>query len=142
MIKGIDYPAIFVCGICHDGEGNVLYTHRSEKARDEQGRWNIGAGGTLELGETLEECLSREVKEETDADIKEKEYIGHRELFREKDGIESHWIGHYFKVLVDRKQIKIMEDVFDGMLWQSFHDMPTPMISHYDQTYELFKSHF
>ncbi len=142
MNPGKDFVGIFVCGICHDEEGNVLYMKRSQKARDEQGNWNIGAGGTLELGETLEVCLSREVKEETDADIIEKEYLGHREIFREKDGIKSHWIGNYFKVLADREQVKIMEDVFDDMLWQSFHDIPTPMISNYDQTYELFKRYF
>lgn len=82
MKPGKDFVRIFVCGICHDGEGNVLYMKRSQKARDEQGNWNIGAGGTLELGETLDACLSREVKEETDADIIEKEYLGHREIFR------------------------------------------------------------
>lgn len=142
MKPGKEYVGIFVCGICHDGQGQVLYMHRSQKARDEQDRWNIGAGGTLELGETLESCLLREVKEETDADIIEKEYLGHREIFREKEGVMSHWIGHYFKVLVDKNQVTLMEDVHDDMLWQSFHEMPSPMISHYDQTYELFKKHF
>ena len=142
MKQGVDFVGIFVSGICHDGEGNVLYMHRTEKARDEQNKWNIGAGGTLEVGETLETCLAREVKEETDADIKEKEYIGHREIFREKDGITSHWIGHYFKVLVDRTQVKIVEDLHDSLLWQSFHEMPSPMISHYDQAYKLLKKHF
>lgn len=142
MKPGKDFVGIFVCGICHDGQGDVLYMKRSQKARDEQGNWNIGAGGTLERGETLDECLSREVKEETNADIIAKEYIGHREIFREKEGVTSHWIGHYFKVLVDREKVKIMEDVFDDMLWQSFHEIPIPMISKYDATYELFKRHF
>ena len=142
MKPGKDFIGIFVCGICHDGQGEVLYMHRSQKARDEQGKWNIGAGGTLELGETLESCLIREVKEEVDVDVIEKEHIGHRELLREKDGVSSHWVGHYFKVLVDRTKVKIMEDVFDDILWQSFHDIPTPMISKYDETYELFKHNF
>ena len=142
MKPGKDFIGIFVCGICHDGQGEVLYMQRSQKARDEQGKWNIGAGGTLELGEKLENCLIREVKEETNADILEKEYIGHREIFREKDGVTSHWIGHYFKVLVDRTQVTIVEDVHDNLLWQSFHTMPEPMISKYDETYELFKKYF
>ncbi len=142
MKAGIDYVGVYVVAVCHDGEGNVLYTHRSSKARDEQEKWNIGAGGTLEVGETLDECLIRELKEETGADAKEIEYLGHRELLREHDGKTSHWIGHYYKVLVDKGTVKIMEDSCDGLLWQSFHDMPDPMITKHNELYELFKHKF
>ena len=40
MKKGIDCIGIYVVGVCHDGQGNVLYMRRSEKARDEHGKWN------------------------------------------------------------------------------------------------------
>ena len=142
MKIGIDCIGIYVVGVCHDGQGNVLYMRRSEKARDEHNRWNAGAGGTLEMGETLESCLHREVLEETGAHITDIEYMGHRELFREKSSVASHWIGHYFKVLVDRDNVHLMEDVHDAILWQSYHEMPAPMISKYDETYEKFKKYF
>lgn len=42
-----------------------LMLHRVKKANDiNEGKW-IGVGGHLEAGETPEECLVREVKEET-----------------------------------------------------------------------------
>jgi 8-oxo-dGTP pyrophosphatase MutT (NUDIX family) len=74
MIKGIDYTGI-TCGcICHDGNGKVLMGKRSKNCRDEQGAWEFG-GGSMEFGETLEEHVSREVKEEFGVEIKElKEY--------------------------------------------------------------------
>ncbi len=142
MKAGIDHIGIFVVGILHDGKGNVLYMRRSEKARDEHNKWNIGAGGTLEVGESLEECLRREVKEEAGADIGTVQYLGYRELMRENNDQKTHWLGHYYKVLVNPVEVKIMEDACDGILWKSFHDMPTPMISLYDDTYEKFKHHF
>lgn len=142
MKAGVDYVGIYVVSVCHDGEGNVLYTHRSSKARDEQEKWNIGAGGTLEVGESLHECLLRELKEETGADAKEIEYLGHREIFREKGEVKTHWIGHYYKVLVDKDEVRVMEESCDGILWQSFHNHPSPMITKHDEVYELFKHHF
>lgn len=142
MKQGIDCVGIYVVAVCHDGNGNVLYAHRSQKARDEQNKWNIGAGGTLEVGESLEECMTREMKEEIGAGPIQYSYMVHRELFREHNGIKSHWIGHYFKVLVNPADVVIMEDECDGHLWQSFHEMPTPMMTHYEETYNKFKHHF
>ena len=46
-------------------EGQYLMLHRVKKARDENaGKW-IGIGGHLESGESPEECVLREIREET-----------------------------------------------------------------------------
>ena len=52
--------------LCYlEERGRYLLLHRNKKARDEnQGKW-IGVGGKFEPGESPEECLLREVKEET-----------------------------------------------------------------------------
>lgn len=142
MKPGIDFIGVFAVGICHDGKGNVLYMRRSSKARDEQNKWNIGAGGTLESGETLEQCMRREVREEAGVEVFDIEYIGHREILREKNRQIVHWLGFYYKVLVNPSEVKIMEDSCDDILWQSFHKYPTPIISKHDELYELFKHHF
>jgi 8-oxo-dGTP pyrophosphatase MutT (NUDIX family) len=143
MKKGIDYPGIFVCGICEDGKGNVLWRRRSAMARDEQGTWEPGAGGTLEHGETIVAALQREVKEETSADVLSHGYIGHFESFRELDGVSTHWIGFYFKCQVDPATVVLPnEEEADAMVWQSYHDAPTPTMSHFEEEYNFFKKHF
>jgi len=45
--------------------GKTLMVHRNKKANDmHQGRWN-GLGGKFEAGETPEECVIREIHEES-----------------------------------------------------------------------------
>lgn len=46
-----------------DENGAVLMQHRSDS-----GNWSF-PGGTMEIGETLEQCVIRETKEETGLDI-------------------------------------------------------------------------
>lgn len=143
MKKGVDYPAIYVCGVCHDGNGEVLYARRGPKAHDENGTWNLGAGGTLEHGETIEECLEREMLEEIGTGPITSDFIGIRELFREHNGERTHWVGFYYKVLVDREKVRLVdEEEADAHCWKSFHKHPSPMISQFEDTYEKFKKYF
>ena len=52
-----------LCYIKHDG--CTLMVHRNKKANDiHEGKWN-GLGGKFEAGETPEECIRREVEEES-----------------------------------------------------------------------------
>ncbi len=52
-----------LCYIKH--EGSYLMLHRIKKEQDENaGKW-IGVGGKLEKGESPDECVEREVREET-----------------------------------------------------------------------------
>lgn len=56
-------PLTTLCYIEQDGK--YLMLHRVKKAQDvNEGKW-IGIGGHFEEGESPEECLLREVKEET-----------------------------------------------------------------------------
>ena len=52
--------------LCYiEKDGKYLILHRNKKANDEnEDKW-IGVGGHFEEGETPEECVLREVKEET-----------------------------------------------------------------------------
>ena len=45
-------------------EGKVLFLRRSNKARSSVGYWDF-PGGNWDFGETFDECLFREVREET-----------------------------------------------------------------------------
>ena len=52
--------------LCYiEKDNKILLLHRTKKQNDEhEGKW-IGVGGKFEKGETPEECVVREVKEET-----------------------------------------------------------------------------
>lgn len=129
MNKGEDYVGVCVVYLCHDGQGNVLMAKRSARARDEQGRWDIGGGG-LEFGDSIEETLRKEIKEEYCADVREFEFLGYRDVHRQHDGNPTHWIALDFKVLVDKKQVKNGEPhKFDALEWFRLDALPSPLHS-------------
>ncbi|HLD70342.1 MAG TPA: NUDIX hydrolase [Negativicutes bacterium] len=126
MQKGIDYIGIAVAFFCHDGKGNVLMSKRSAKARDEHGKWDIGAGG-IEIGQTVEETLQKEIKEEYCTDIIKSDFLGYRTVFREHNGQKTHWIMFDFKVQVNPDMVSNGEPhKFDELKWFAFGAMPAP----------------
>ena len=63
--------------LCYiEKDDSYLMLHRVKKVNDEnQDKW-IGVGGKLEEGESPEECLLREVKEETGLTLTKYQYRG------------------------------------------------------------------
>lgn len=63
--------------LCYiENKDSYLMLHRVKKVKDEnKDKW-IGVGGKLEEGESPEECLLREVKEETGLTLTEYQYRG------------------------------------------------------------------
>ena len=129
MKKGEDYTGVTIVYLCHDGKGNYLLNKRSENCRDEQGRWDIGGGG-LEFGDTVENTLRKEIKEEYSTDVLDFEFLGYRDVHRENDGKKSHWIALDFKVLVDRAKVKNGELYkFEEVRWFKIEEFPEPLHS-------------
>jgi len=59
-----------LCYVIDGKNGTTLMIHRIKKQNDvHEGKWN-GLGGKVEQGESPEECVIREVKEESGLDIK------------------------------------------------------------------------
>lgn len=122
--KGQDYIGITVVYFCHDGQGNFIMAKRSNNARDEHGRWDIGAGG-LEFGDTVETTLKKEIAEEYCTEVLGYEFLGFRDVHRENQGQPTHWIALDFKVLIDSSRVKIGEPhKFDEIGWFKLSALP------------------
>ena len=129
MIQGKDYVGVSIVYFCHDGNGNFLMQKRGNNCRDEKGKWDIGAGG-LDFGVTVEEALRSEIKEEYMTDVLDFEFLGYRDVHRQDDGRQTHWIGLDFKVLVDKNKVKNGEPhKFDEIGWYTLDNLPTPVHS-------------
>ena len=115
-----------VC-ICHDGQGNYLFEHRSDKCRDEHFKWGpVGAGG-LKFCEQIEDAVHREIKEECGADVLEMEYLGSRESFRMHEDKQTHWIFFDYKVRIDPEKVSILEpEKCLEHRWCKIEDVPEP----------------
>ena len=137
MQKGVDYIGVTTVYFCHDGAGNFVMARRSQNARDEQGRWDIGGGG-LEYGMKVEDSLRKEIKEENCADVLDFEFLGYRDVHREHNGVKTHWIALDFKVLVARDQVVIGEPhKFDVIGWFTLETIPEDSHSQFPEFLRL-----
>ena len=139
MKKGEDYTGVTVVYFCHDGKGNFVFNKRGENCRDEQGKWDVGGGG-LEIHDTVENTLRKEIKEEYGADVLESEFLGYRDVHREQNGKKTHWIALDFKVKVDRSKVKNGEPhKFTEIGWFALDKLPSPLHSQILSEIDIYK---
>lgn len=139
MRKGIDYIGVTVGFLCHDGEGNYLLQKRSVNCRDEHGTWD-GGGGSVELHDTVENTLRKEIREELCAEVLEYEFLGYRDAHREHGGDKTHWISLDFKVRLDRNEVRNGEPhKFDEIRWFKLDEFPTPLHSQLPASLEQYR---
>ncbi len=137
--RGIDYIGVNCIFWCHDGKGNLLMHKRSKNCRDEQGRWDCGAG-SMEFGETFEETVRREVLEEYGASTKEIKYISSANVLREHNGKKTHWVKNLHWVLVDPKEVKNNEPhKIEEIGWFKLDKLPTPLHSQINIEVQMLK---
>ena len=143
MKKGVDYTGITVVYFCFDSNGNLLLAKRSVNCRDEHGKWDCGSGA-IEFGDSPENTLRKEIKEEYCTDIIEYEFLGYRDVHRElDDGTKTHWVALDFKVLVDRDMVKIGEPYkFDDIGWFTKDSLPSNLHSQLPNALEKYKNKF
>lgn len=138
MRKGEDYTGVTIVFACHDGEGNFLLSKRGTASRDEHGTWDPGGGG-LELHDTVENTLRKEIAEEYCTDVLGYEFLGYRDVHREHEGKKTHWIALDFKVLVDRSKASNGEPhKLDAVEWFRLDNLPTPLHSQFPHFLDLY----
>ena len=137
--QGEEFVGVGVIYFCHDGKGNFIMAKRSENARDEHGRWDIGGGG-LDFDISVEDTLRKEIKEEYCTDVKSYEFMGYRDVFRENNGKKTHWVTLDFKVLIDAKKVKLGEpDKFTDLQWFRLESLPKDLHSQLPHFIEIYK---
>jgi 8-oxo-dGTP diphosphatase len=137
--KGVDYVGVCVVYFCHDGNGRFVMAHRNNNTRDEHETWDIGGGG-LELGDTVEGTLRKEISEEYRTDVLDYEFLGYRDVHRMHDGKPTHWIALDFKVRVDPEKVKNGEShKFDEVRWFTFKTMPEKVHSQIPEFLRLYR---
>lgn len=124
--RGVDYIGVTCVFYCHDGKGNLLLHKRSNKCRDEIGCWDVG-GGSMEFGESFEEAVRREIKEEYCADVVDLKFLGVNNVIRKNGEAKTHWIAVLFAAQVIPEQVKIGEpEKMVEIGWFAVDDLPSP----------------
>lgn len=126
---GVDHPGVSCAFMCHDSDGRILLHRRGAGCRDEQGTWDSGAG-QLEFGETFEQALVREVREEYGVEPSSSRLLGVRNVLRAHEGEKTHWVALVFAVLVEPEQVRICEPHKMAELgWFTIDALPSPLHS-------------
>tara|TARA_Y100000310_G_scaffold340894_1_gene438215 strand:+ start:623 stop:1039 length:417 start_codon:yes stop_codon:yes gene_type:complete len=70
-----DHPWISTDALITNDEGKILMIKRAKSEKTFPNMWGL-VGGFMEWGETVEECVKREVREEIGIEIKDIEFVG------------------------------------------------------------------
>lgn len=122
---GVDHTGISVVFFCHDGQGHFLMARRSEQARDERNRWDIGGGG-LDYGADPLDQLDQEIFEEYRTHPLHSGFLGYRHVCRTlADGTPTHWIALDFAVQINPASASIGEPhKFSELGWFDLSTLP------------------
>lgn len=135
--RGIDHIGVGVCCVVHDGKGNMLMMKRGEKARDEQGRWDI-VGGAIEFGESIDAAITRELLEEICTTPQEIKFIGAYDAHREHNGAKTHWVQLLHVVLVNPDEVRIGEPHKIAEIdWFTSSTLPEPLHSQFEKSFNI-----
>lgn len=142
MKAGVDYIGISTPFYCNDGKGNFIFHKRSKLCRDEHGKWDTGSG-QLEYGESVEESLLREIREEYGCGGKIQEQLPAHSIIRTHNGQKTHWLIIPSFVLVDPRKVKIMEPhKAEKIGWFTLNHLPKPLHTGFRFTFKTFKKYF
>jgi len=130
---------IGVGAVIEDKNGRILLVkHRRERGGFWQGKW-ICPGGELELGETIEEGIKREVMEETQLEI---ELVAPLHPFdrvvRSDNGVSLRVIYIDYLAKLTGGKLKVGDDVGEAM-WVKKEELPRIWGELHDDTKKLLR---
>ncbi len=135
--RGVDHIGVSASFVVHDGAGRVLLQKRGAKARDEQGRWDVG-GGAIEFGESIDDAVKREIMEELCVEPVDIQFLTVYDAHREHNGDKTHWIAVMHAVEVDPKKVKIGEPhKIDELGWFTSKSLPEPLHSQFYKSFDI-----
>jgi nucleoside triphosphatase len=120
------YPEPTVGALIFNGEGKI-FLMRSHKWR---GKWVL-PGGHIELGERMEEALRREVKEETNLEIRDIEFLCFQEfIYEERFWQPRHFIFFDYACRTDSTDVKLNAEAQE-YAWVTLDEALTMPVEHY-----------
>lgn len=120
MIQGKDYIGVGCGAFILNDKGELLLQLRNKAPEKEY--WSI-PGGRVELFETFEEAVKREVKEETGAEVEVIRLLGICNHIIKNEG--RHWASPSFLCKIIKGEPQIMEPTKHlDMKWFSLDDLP------------------
>jgi mutator protein MutT len=132
MRRGVDYIGVGV-GAAIIRDGKILLSKRGEKAQNEAGKWEI-PGGAVEFGETMEQALNREMKEELGVEIGIVELLGVFDHIIPEE--KQHWVSPTFICRIMRGEPENLEiEKADEIGWFSLEEaekLPLSLITQND----------
>jgi len=112
-----EYPESIVGALIFNKE-NKIFLMKSPKWKEKY----IIPGGHIELGETIKQALKREIKEETNLEIFDIEFMTYREfIFGEEFHEKKHFISLNFSCKTRDTKI-ILNEEGSGFVWASIDD--------------------
>lgn len=126
MKAGVDYIGVSVGAFIVNDKREILLLKRSQNAKNEKGKWEA-PGGAVEFGETLEQAVRREMKEELGIEIDIlKQWTAKDHIIPED---KQHWVPTTFLVKLSKGDApKIMEPhKHDAIGWFAMDNFPSPL---------------
>ncbi|MBN6889447.1 ADP-ribose pyrophosphatase YjhB (NUDIX family) [Cytobacillus horneckiae] len=124
----VDCIEAAIAVVIFDEEGRVLLQKRADTEQ-----WGIPSGH-IEIGETIENAVIREVKEETNLDVRVTKLIGvysdpESQVFSYPEGKTVHFITTSFLAEVIGGQLKINDDESADLKFFPQNHLPSNMIN-------------
>ncbi len=140
MKKGTDYIGVGVGALIFNDKGKIFLAKRGLKARNEPGKWDF-PGGAVRFGETIENAIKREIKEEFDMNIEIIDLLEvNNHIIPEE---KQHWVSPAFITkLISGKAKNIEKDKNEEIGWFSLDKIPIPLTITSEQNYKTYIKKF